>query len=84
VEDENKAKTLAQSWAQEHPDFKDMEIHLTEYSGYWWASFRPQGAERPNIGGSVLLIDVSNGNVRQFSSSKGPDQYIAEYEAEQS
>ncbi len=81
MDDENKARELAQNWANDNSDFKDMEIHLSEYGGYWWASFRPQGAERPNIGGNVLLIDINKGQVKPVSSSISPDQTISEYKS---
>ena len=81
MNEEQRARALAEEWQRAHPDLSGLEAHLVEFDGYWWASFRPPGAERPNLGGVVLLIDLARGAVSAASGSRPPEQRIADYEA---
>jgi len=81
VNEEQRARALAEDWQQSHPKLAGLDAHLVEFDGYWWASFRPPGAERPNLGGVVLLIDLDRKVVSAASGSRSPEQRIADHEA---
>ena len=81
MNNEEKARTMALDWQESHEELAGLVPHLAQFDGYWWASFRPPGATRPNLGGTVLLIDPAREVLTAASGSRPPAERIADYEA---